>query len=116
MLIISEGTKQACLFRDGCELLTSTGLSIYGLSTDSPKANTTFKVNKNLPYTLLCDSKATLIEALGLKKSPRGTIRGVFVADKTGKVLLLEHGSPAGTFDAVEKMVTDSAKKDLSVA
>lgn len=105
-------TKQACLFRDGYDHLTSTGLSIYGLSTDSPKANTTFKTKQNLPYPLLCDPNATLIGSLGLKKSPKGTVRGVFVVDKTGKVLVLGPGSPSGTVDAVEKVVRDGSNKD----
>ncbi|KAL1965163.1 hypothetical protein VTN77DRAFT_6076 [Rasamsonia byssochlamydoides] len=105
-------TKQACMFRDAYDRLSSTGLSIYGLSTDSPKANTTFKTKQNLPYPLLCDQKATLIAALGLKKVPKGTIRGVCVVDKTGKVLLLEPGSPAATVEAVEKLVSESSKED----
>ncbi|EED23640.1 disrupter of telomere silencing protein Dot5, putative [Talaromyces stipitatus ATCC 10500] len=105
-------TKQACMFRDGYEHLTSTGLAIYGLSTDSPKANTTFKTKQNLPYPLLCDPNATLIGSLGLKKSPKGTVRGVCVIDKTGKVLLLEPGSPAGTVEAVEKIVRENSVKN----
>ncbi|KAH8693114.1 thioredoxin-like protein [Talaromyces proteolyticus] len=105
-------TKQACMFRDKHEHLTSTGLSIYGLSADSPKANTTFKTKQNLPYPLLCDPNATLIGSLGLKKSPKGTVRGVFAVDKNGKVLLLEHGSPVGTVDAVEKIVGEAAKDE----
>ncbi|KAI0179128.1 AhpC-TSA-domain-containing protein [Hypoxylon sp. FL1284] len=99
-------TKQACLFRDSYESLTEGGLAIYGLSADSPKANTTFKTKQKLPYTLLCDPSATLIDALGFKA--KGTTRGVFVVDKAGKVLLIEPGSPAGTFDAVKKLVAES--------
>ncbi|KAL1958079.1 hypothetical protein VTO42DRAFT_5119 [Malbranchea cinnamomea] len=98
-------TNQACLFRDNYESLTSTGLSIYGLSTDSPKANTNFQTKQKLPYPLLCDPAAKLIGAIGLKKMPKGTIRGVFAVDKTGKVLLIQPGSPAGTVDAVKKLV-----------
>lgn len=98
-------TKQACFFRDSYEPLTAGGLAIYGLSTDSPKANTTFKEKQKLPYPLLCDPKATLIAAIGLKKAPSGTQRGVFVIDKKGKVLLAEPGSPQGTVDAVKKLV-----------
>lgn len=88
--------------------MTEGGLAIYGLSTDSAKANTTFKTKQKLPYQLLCDPSATLIGALGFKKAPRGTTRGVFVVDKAGKVLLLEPGSPAGTFGAVKKLVAES--------
>ncbi|KAJ5238671.1 hypothetical protein N7468_003290, partial [Penicillium chermesinum] len=85
-------TKQACLFRDNHKLLTSTGLAIYGLSADSPKANTTFLTKQNLPYPLLCDPAFTLIGAIGFKKAPKGTTRGVFAVDKKGKVLLREAG------------------------
>jgi peroxiredoxin Q/BCP len=100
------------MFRDGYENLTSTGLAIYGLSTDSAKANTTFKTKQNLPYPLLCDVNATLIGSLGFKKSPKGTVRGVCLIDKAGKVLLLEPGSPAGTVQAVEKIVRENPVKN----
>ena len=86
------GTKQACIFRDEFKSLTATGFSIYGLSTDSPKSNTTFKEKQNLPYTLLCDPKATLIGAIGMKKAPSGTTRGVFVVNKEAKVEASEPG------------------------
>ena len=91
-LLSSQGTTQACLFRDGYTQLTATGLSIYGLSTDSPKSNTTFKTKQNLPYALLCDPAASLIAAIGMKKAPKGTTRGVFVINKEGKVLAAEAG------------------------
>jgi len=97
-------TTQACLFRDEFTPLTVTGLSIYGLSRDSPKANTTFKTKQNLPYALLCDPSATLIGAIGFKKAT-GTTRGVFVVDKSGKVLAAEAGGPAATVQVVKKLV-----------
>lgn len=98
-------TTQACLFRDSYDPLTATGLSIYGLSTDSPKANTTFKTKQKLPYPLLCDPSASLIKAIGFKKAPKGTQRGVFVVDKDGKVLAVEAGGPAATVEVVKKLV-----------
>jgi peroxiredoxin Q/BCP len=93
------------LFRDNYTHLSSTGLSIYGLSGDSPKANTTFKTRQNLPYTLMCDPDFSLIAAIGLKKSPKGTLRGVFAVNKDGKVLLRQVGGPDATVDAVQKLV-----------
>ncbi|CAG7917223.1 unnamed protein product [Penicillium olsonii] len=105
-------TKQACLFRDNYTHLTSSGLAIYGLSGDSPKANTTFKTRQNLQYPLLCDPQANLIAAIGLKKSPKGTVRGVFAVDKKGKVLLRESGGPDATVDAVQKIVANAPKTD----
>ncbi|KAJ5474803.1 Alkyl hydroperoxide reductase subunit C/ Thiol specific antioxidant [Penicillium sp. IBT 31633x] len=105
-------TKQACLFRDNYTHLSSTGLSIYGLSGDSPKANTTFKTKQRLPYPLLCDREATLISAIGLKKKPKGTLRGVFAVDKNGKVLLRAAGGPDATVDAVQKLVANAHSED----
>lgn len=113
-------TTQVCLFRDSYSPLTATGLAIYGLSTDSPKANTTFKTKQNLPYPLLCDPSASLIKAIGFKKSPKGTQRGVFVIDKEGNVLAAEPGGPAATVEVVkglvEKMGGDADDKGLEKA
>jgi thioredoxin-dependent peroxiredoxin len=95
------GTTQACLFRDNHPVLTESGLSVYGLSTDSPKSNTNFATKQSLPFPLLCDPSAKLIAAIGLKKSPKGTSRGVIVIDKTGKVIAWEQAGPQRTVDVV---------------
>jgi len=107
-------TTQACLFRDQYTDLSATGFSIYGLSKDSPKANTTFKEKQNLPYPLLCDPNASLISAIGLKKGPAGTTRGVFVVDKSGKVLAAEGGSPVETVEVVKKLVSGGATRSAA--
>jgi peroxiredoxin Q/BCP len=99
------GTTQACLFRDAHTHVTSTGYSIYGLSTDSPNANTNFKTKQKLQYSLLCDPKATLIDAIGFKKHPKGTTRGVVVFDKSGKVIAHEAGGPQATVDTVMRLI-----------
>jgi len=88
--------------------LTATGFSIFGLSADSPKSNTTFKEKQKLPYPLLCDPSKTLISAIGMKKAPNGITRGVFVVDKAGKVLAAEPGGPAATVEVVKKLVGSS--------
>lgn len=103
-------TTQVCLFRDSYTPLTADGLAIYGLSADSTKANTTFKEKQKLPYPLLCDPQATLIAAIGLKKQPKGTQRGVFVVDKEGKVLVAEAGGPAATVERVKALVEELQK------
>lgn len=102
------GTRQACLFRDAhADLTGASGLAIYGLSADSPKANTTFREKQKLPYPLLCDPQGSLIGAIGLKKAgPKGgTTRGVFVVDKAGKVLAAQAGTPEGTVNVVKEVV-----------
>ena len=87
-------------------ITTSTGLDIYGLSGDSPKSNTSFVTKQSLNYTLLCNPSFSLIGAIGLQQgSAHKTQRGVFAVDKSGKVLLLEPGSPEGTMKAVQKLV-----------
>ncbi|KAL8766465.1 MAG: hypothetical protein Q9209_006759 [Squamulea sp. 1 TL-2023] len=101
-------TTQACLFRDEFDPLTATGYSIYGLSSDSAKSNTTFKTKQKLQYTLLCDPRATLIGAIGMSKSPKGIVRGVFVVSKAGKIEAVEPGGPAATVEVVRKLVTIS--------
>jgi peroxiredoxin Q/BCP len=104
-MLIFTGTKQACQFRDQYTPLTATGLSIYGLSKDSPKSNSSFKEKQKLPYALLCDPKGTLIKAISLLKSDGKITRGVFVIDKSGKIFAAEGGSPSGTVDVVEKLI-----------
>lgn len=49
----SLGTTQVCLFRDNYDTIRTAGFSVFGLSTDSPKANTTFATKQKLPYQLL---------------------------------------------------------------
>ena len=43
-----------------------------------------------------------------MKKAPGGTIRGVFVVDKSGKVVAAEPGGPAPTVEVVKKLVEGS--------
>lgn len=109
-------TKQVCFFRDSYTPLTATGFDIYGLSNDSPKANTTFATKQKLPYPLLCDPSRTLITAIGLSKAPKGTTRGIFIVDKSGKVLAAEPGGPDGTLQVARKILAadDSAPAEAS--
>lgn len=109
-------TKQVCFFRDSYTPLTATGFDIYGLSNDSPKANTTFATKQKLPYPLLCDPSRTLITAIGLSKAPKGTTRGIFIIDKSGKVLAAEPGGPDGTLQVARKILAadDSAPAEAS--
>lgn len=46
-------TTQACLFRDHYKPITEAGYAVYGLSTDSEKANGNFVAKQGLPYPLL---------------------------------------------------------------
>ncbi|CAD0108646.1 unnamed protein product [Aureobasidium uvarum] len=103
--LVDESKEGIVLFTYPKASTPGSGLSIYGLSTDSPKANTTFKDKQKLPYPLLCDPSASLIGAIGLKKAPKGTTRGVFVVKKDGEVLAAEPGGPAATLEVVKGVV-----------
>ena len=87
-------------------------MAIYGLSGDSVKANTSFKAKQKLPYPLLCDPGLTLISALGFKKGPKSTTRGIFIIDKAGQVLAAQPGGPEHTLDAAttaaERLIYDN--------
>jgi peroxiredoxin Q/BCP len=100
-----QGTTQVRLFRDAHDEIKAPGLSIYGLSADSAKANTTFHTKQELTYPLLCDQKRNLLRAIGLAKAPSGTTRGVFVINKDGKILLTRSGGPAATVNAVKGLL-----------
>ncbi|KAK2756077.1 hypothetical protein FQN54_005484 [Arachnomyces sp. PD_36] len=104
-------TTQVCLFRDNYDDFAAAGFAVYGLSTDSTKANTTFKTKQKLSYPLLCDPSATLIGAIGLKKVPKGTTRGVFAIDKDGEVLLSQPGGPDATLKAAQKLIPNDEKE-----
>jgi thioredoxin-dependent peroxiredoxin len=102
-LTLRKGTNQVCLFRDSYHSITGASLAVYGLSTDSPKANTTFATKQSLPYPLICDPSGKLIKALGLSKLGKGsgTTRGVVVIDKQGHVRVHAPGGPQATLDVV---------------
>lgn len=65
-------TRQAQCFRDAYDDWKKVGYTVYGLSSDSPKSQTTWSKKLSLPYHLLCDPKRELIGALtGTKSSTK---------------------------------------------
>lgn len=89
------------------------GYTVYGLSTDTVKANTGFASKQSLNYGLICDVDAGLTGALGMKKAgnAKGTLRGVVVVDKTGLVRVWFQGGPGKTVDAVKEFLAASGGK-----
>ena len=74
------------------------------LSPDTPKAQTTFKKNQNLPFTLLCDVDKTAAQAYGIWKEKNmygkkvmGIERTTFLIDEEGKIeKIFSRVKPAG--------------------
>jgi len=86
-------TVEACEFRDSFKKFENKGVVVLGISKDTPKAQTTFKDNQRLPYTLLCDVDKKVVEAYGVWKEKNmygkkvmGIERTTFVIDERGKI------------------------------
>jgi peroxiredoxin Q/BCP len=59
-------TKQACSLRDAFAELTDKGITVVGVSGDSPEKQKAFKEKHTLPFTLLSDTKAEIMAAYGV--------------------------------------------------
>ena len=59
-------TKQACSLRDAFEDLTKKGVTVIGVSADTPKEQKAFQEKYHLPFTLIADSGKNVIRAFGV--------------------------------------------------
>ena len=50
-------TQQACSLRDAFSLLQEKGVQVFGVSSDSPKTQKSFRNKHALPYILISDKK-----------------------------------------------------------
>lgn len=83
-------TTQACGYRDLHSEIVKAGFQVVGLSMDSPKAQTTWKVKQKLPYSLLCDPEQRLIKILGSSKTQSSVQRSHFIFEAGGKLLQVD--------------------------
>ena len=79
-------TKQACSLRDSYERLTAKNVRIFGVSTDSVKAQKAFKDKYKLPFDLLADENAAVVAAFGVPKTMNFAKRQAFLF-KDGKLV-----------------------------
>lgn len=84
-------TVEACSFRDAYDDLRAAGYTVIGVSKDSAKSHTGFREKHSLPFTLLSDTEASLLKALGAwgekkfcGKTCSGTLRKTFVFSEDG--------------------------------
>ncbi len=59
-------TTEACGFRDDYGDYQQAGVTILGVSPDSPKKHTKFKEKYNLPFNLLADTEHAVCELYGV--------------------------------------------------
>lgn len=86
-------TTQACDFRDNLAAFTGSGLTVIGISPDSPQKLAQFAAQDALPFTLLSDPNHTVLEKYGAwgekklyGKVVTGVIRSTFVISATGTI------------------------------
>lgn len=79
-------TQQACSLRDAFSLLQEKGVQVFGVSSDSPKAQKSFRDKHALPYTLISDKKSLVAHAFGKSRWSRHAYlfnRGVLIWKNT---------------------------------
>jgi thioredoxin-dependent peroxiredoxin len=86
-------TTEACNFRDDYSGFVDAGVTILGVSPDSPKSHAKFKQKYQLPFPLLADEQHTICEAYdvwGQKKfmgrEYMGVLRTTFLISPDGKI------------------------------
>ncbi|NSW51199.1 MAG: thioredoxin-dependent thiol peroxidase [Anaerolineae bacterium] len=97
-------TTEACEFRDDYDEYRKAGVTVLGVSPDSPKSHAKFKAKYNLPFTLLADEEHAVCDAYGvwvLKKmygrEYYGVARTTFVIDADGVIRkVFEKVTPKG--------------------
>lgn len=91
-------TRQACSMRDNFDLVTATGVEVFGVSPDSVASHVKFRDKYDLPFRLLSDQGHRVADAFGtwIEKSFAGkTYMGVertsFIVGPHGRI---EHVLP----------------------
>ncbi len=86
-------TKEACDFRDNLGVLAGAGLTVLGISPDSPQKLAKFRDKESLNFTLLADPDREVLRAYGAYgekmnygKKTVGVIRSTFVIGADGRV------------------------------
>jgi peroxiredoxin Q/BCP len=86
-------TKQACDFRDSLDGLTAAGITVLGVSKDSPQKLAKFVQRDALTFPLLSDPDLAVHQAYGAYgektmygRTTVGVLRSTFVIDADGKI------------------------------
>ena len=96
-------TTEACNFRDDYSQYQKSGVTILGVSPDSPKKHTKFKEKFSLPFTLLADETHQVCELYGvwgrkkyMGREYDGVFRTTFLIDADGTIVkVFENVKPA---------------------
>ncbi|MEW5939934.1 MAG: peroxiredoxin, partial [Chloroflexota bacterium] len=85
--------REACNFRDDYSAYEKAGVTILGVSPDSPQSHAKFKSKFQLPFPLLADEGHAVCDQYGvwgpkkfMGKSYEGVLRTTFLIDARGTV------------------------------
>jgi peroxiredoxin Q/BCP len=91
-------TAQACDFRDSLDALAAAGITVVGISPDSPEKLAKFRAKEGLTFPLVSDpdrAVLTAYAAFGEKqmygKTVVGVIRSTFVIDAEGRIEVAQY-------------------------
>src|SRR6476661_2096039 len=86
-------TTQACDFRDSLQSLKAAGLTVVGISPDSPEKLAKFRDRDHLNFPLVSDPDRSVLSAYGAYgekqnygKTVMGVIRSTFVIGPDGRI------------------------------
>ncbi len=96
-------TTEACNFRDDYSQYEQAGVTILGVSPDTPKSHTKFKEKFHLPFTLLADEGHQVADQYGvwgpkkfMGREYEGVLRTTFLIDSQGQIVrVFENVKPA---------------------
>jgi peroxiredoxin Q/BCP len=80
-------TAQACSLRDGISDLKGLGITVVGVSHDTPAAQKAFQKKYDLPFTLVADADGKVIAAFGVPTLPGGMAMRQSFLVKDGKIV-----------------------------
>lgn len=87
-------TKEACTIGEVYDEFAKMGVSVLGVSKDSPDSHATFKEKYHLPFTLLSDESTKMIEKYGAWQERSlygrkfmGTQRITYIINPKGKIV-----------------------------
>ncbi len=109
-------TQQACSLRDNFEDLQAKGVDVIGVSKDEVKSHAKFAEKHNLPFTILSDPDAKMIESYGAwgernmyGRKFMGTIRSAVLIGPDLKILAVwPKIQPLKTVSEVEKWLENN--------
>jgi len=96
-------TTEACNFRDDYSAYEKAGVTILGVSKDSPTSHAKFKAKYQLPFSLLADEEHKVADQYGvwgrkkyMGKEYDGMFRTTYLIDPDGKIVkVFENVKPA---------------------